>query len=212
LPRGPLDGLIATACGGRRPNETVKTVKTVELRGERHVIEVRPPRLEDSADFGSLHVRAWQRAYRGGLMPDAYLDALSIEERSQMWREALQRPFRPRFSLFVAEDEKGSVVGYINVGPAGGDVDTETGEIFAINVDPDAWGRGYGSALLEAGVRDLAASGFATAVLWVHPHNGRARSFYERAGWRADGHERREEILGVETPEVRYGTSVQRDH
>ncbi len=169
---------------------------------------VRETRVEDSAELGSVHVRSWQRAYRGGLMPDAYLDGLSIEERSRMWKEALQRPFRPRSSLLVAEDEGGKVVGFINVGPADGDADSETGQVFALNVDPDAWGKGYGRALLEAGVRDLAASGFNTAVLWVHPDNERARRFYERAGWRADGHERREEVLGVEVPEVRYGISI----
>ncbi len=170
---------------------------------------VREPRVEDSEELGSVHVRSWQRAYRGGLMPDAYLDELSIEERSQMWKEALERGFRPRFSLLVAEDESGKVVGFVNVGPADGELESETGEVFALNVEPDVWGTGYGKALLEAGVRDLAASGFATAVLWVHPGNGRARRFYERPGWRADGHERREEVLGVEVPEMRYGLSIQ---
>jgi RimJ/RimL family protein N-acetyltransferase len=34
--------------------------------------------------------------------------------------------------------------------------------------------------------------------------NGRARRFYERAGWRPDGAEKTEEWAGARVPEVRY--------
>ncbi len=137
-------------------------------------------------------------------MPDAYLDGLSVDERAQMWEEGLQRPPRPRFSRFVVEDESQAIVGFITVGPRDGDADSEVGQIYALNVDPDAWGKGYGRALLEAGVGALWDAGFDTAILWVHPANERARHFYERNGWRADGAERREDVLGVEVPEARY--------
>jgi ribosomal protein S18 acetylase RimI-like enzyme len=177
--------------------------------GECSVPEVREARVEDAPELGSVHVQSWRRAYRGGLMPDAYLDGLSVEARSQMWREALERPSSARSSLLVVEDEGGDLVGFISVGPVDSDINSEAGEVFALNVAPDAWGRGYGRALLEAGVRELAASGFDTAFLWVHPGNDRARRFYERAGWRADGHERRQAVLGVEVPEARYRMALE---
>ena len=46
--------------------------------------------------------------------------------------------------------------------------------------------------------------GFAESVLWVLPGNVRARRFYERAGWTADGAEKISEVFGVTVPEVRY--------
>ncbi len=49
----------------------------------------------------------------------------------------------------------------------------------------------------------LLAKWFDSAVLWVHPPNQRARRFYERRGWQTDGTERRQEVLGIEVPEVR---------
>lgn len=100
-------------------------------------------------------------------MPDEYLDELDVEERIQMWRDGLQSSPRPRFSRFVVEDERRTVAGFITVGPADGNPDSETGEIYALNVDPDAWGNGYGRALLEAGVRALLSAGFTTAVLCI---------------------------------------------
>jgi ribosomal protein S18 acetylase RimI-like enzyme len=165
-------------------------------------MHVRTPVTADAEALGSLHVRAWQRAYRS-LMPDDYLDGLSIDDRNEMWATALGRDPRIPSGRLVAEDD-GEVVGFIIVGPAGGEEDSAEGEVYALNVDPDAWGRGAGQALLAAGEAALRSAGFAEAMLWVHPGNERARRFYERAGWRDDGAERDEEVLGVETPEVRY--------
>jgi ribosomal protein S18 acetylase RimI-like enzyme len=171
-------------------------------------MRVRDPRLDDAPALGALHVRAWQRAYRGGLMPDDYLDGLSAEDRVALWRDALATDPGPRAARFVAEDDDGAVVGFVVVGPVGGDADADEGEVYALNVDPDVWGRGAGRALLESGVAHLRAAGFGRAVLWVHPGNQRARAFYRAAGWLADGAMRHEEVLGVSVPEYRYARAL----
>lgn len=167
-------------------------------------MQMRTPVPDDASTLGAIHVRAWQAAYRGGLMPDDYLDNLSVDDRTRMWAEALQREPRPRSARLVAVDEADVVVGFIVVGPAGGAADSVEGEVYALNVDPHAWGHGAGKALLAAGEQALREAGFDEAVLWVHPGNQRARGFYEQAGWHADGAEREEQVLGVTTPEVRY--------
>lgn len=41
-------------------------------------------------------------------------------------------------------------------------------------------------------------------LLWVLEGNARARRFYERSGFRADGTEEPFEVDGVAVPEVRY--------
>lgn len=169
-------------------------------------VRVRDARPEDAAVLGRVHVRAWQRAYRG-LMPDAYLDGLSADERAATWVQGLARAPRPRTARLVAEVD-GRVAGFAVVGPADGEADAAKGELYAINVDPDVWGRGAGRALLAAATDRLRTAGFAEAVLWVVPGNARACAFYEAAGWSADGAERDEEVLGVTTPEVRYGRAL----
>lgn len=171
-------------------------------------MDPRAPTPEDAEALGAVHVHAWQAAYRGGLMPDDYLDSLSAEERAEMWRTALEQPPGPRRSRFVVESTSGSVVGFILVGPEGGDDGTLVGELFAINVDPDHWGTGAGRALHDAGIEALRDAGFDRAVLWVHPDNARARSFYESLGWQSDDVTRQAEVLGVEVPELRYSISL----
>lgn len=167
---------------------------------------MRTPTPADADDLGRVHVRAWQAAYRGGLMPDEYLDALSESARATMWRQSLEnepRP-RPRSSRLVAEADGGAVIGFIVVGPAGTDPDAEIGEVYAINVEPEHWGTGVGHDLLEAGMAALVVHGYAHAILWVHPDNARACRFYEARGWVDDDVERRQEVLGVDVAETRY--------
>ncbi len=166
---------------------------------------LRPPEPDDAPHLGAVHVLAWQTAYRGGLMPDDYLDGLSADERADMWGQALAAEPRPRFHRLVAVDEASDrLVGFITVGPAGGDGDADEGEVFSLNVHPDHWGRGAGTVLLDGGVAALSADGFRSLILWVHPGNERACRFYEARGWRSDGAEKLQDVLGVTVPEVRY--------
>jgi GNAT superfamily N-acetyltransferase len=163
------------------------------------MVTVRPATVADAAAIGRLHVRAWQAAYRGH-MPDTYLDGLRAEERAAYWERALRRQDR-RGVILVAE-QAGEVIGFATAGPS---PDPEgAGELFAINLDPDHWGTGAGRVLLEAAQEELDRMGFAESVLWVLTGNARARRFYERAGWTADGTERRDEVFGVTVAEVRY--------
>ena len=165
---------------------------------------VRDADVDDAAGMARVHVRAWQAAYRRGLMPDDYLDSLTVENRTTTWSESLERPLGPRRARLVGVDDEGAVTGFILIGPEGGDDDAADGQLFVINVDPDHWGTGVGPALHDAGVQRLRDFGFGRAVLWVHPENERARRFYEARGWRSDDVTRREEILGVDVPEVRF--------
>ena len=171
--------------------------------GRRVSVVIRTPLLEDADALGRVHVRAWQAAYRDGLMPDDYLASLSSQERASMWRDGLADPPRRRASRFVAVADN-EVVGFSDVGPAGRDDTAEVGELYAINVDPDYWGAGAGSALIEAGLTALHDHGFTTAILWVHPDNARACRFYAARGWSDEQIKRRQDVLGVEVPETQF--------
>jgi len=169
---------------------------------------IRTPVAADAAALGRVHVRAWQAAYRGGLMPDEYLDSLSADERASIWAGILARPLPATGTRFVAERPDGKVAGFIVVGSAPGEHTDDTGELFAINVDPDHWRTGIGDVLHDAGIAAMVESGFGRAILWVHPGNSRARRFYEARGWMSDGATRSEEVLGVDVDEVRYSITL----
>jgi ribosomal protein S18 acetylase RimI-like enzyme len=132
------------------------------------------------------------------------------EVRSDRWREALTAGGagglavfpEGRVILLVAEDATDTIVGIAAVGPDR--ADPTRGELQMINVAPDAWGRGVATPLLRSAERELLETGFREAILWVLESNLRARRFYEREGWSADGTMKEEERPGFTLRQVRY--------
>lgn len=164
-------------------------------------MRIREALPRDAEAIADIHVRSWQTAYRGQLTDD-YLDSLSVEERLEQHRRALEAPGEHR--TWVAE-ERGRVVGFAVTGPSqDADADERTGELYALYLDPERFGRGIGKRLLERAVEDLRDRGFRTATLWVLGSNEAGRRFYEREGWRADGLTTSERVDCEMRPTVRY--------
>ena len=159
-------------------------------------MHIRPATEDDALAIETIRVRGWQTAYRH-VFPAADLDALPVDP--ERWRARIAVP-PPGWTTVVCEDD-GNVVGFASTGPSRDE--DELGELYAIYVDPDAWSTGAGRALMAAAESALAAA-FDAALLWVLEDNPRARGFYERAGWGADGVRKAEERFGVRAAEVRY--------
>jgi ribosomal protein S18 acetylase RimI-like enzyme len=157
----------------------------------------------DAEAIARIHTDAWQRAYRG-LMPDEYLDGLRPDARVRMWTDILQTPGTANLVL-VAVDASDRVVGFVSLGLTRDDDlrDQHWHEVYALYVHPDRWRQGVGMRLLEAGLGTIPA-GPPGVTLWVLRENERARSFYERAGFWADGATRVEDIGGLALDEFRY--------
>ena len=163
----------------------------------------------DAPAMAALHVRAWRAAY-AGILPDAFLAGLRVEEREAMWRRSLTAPeLAPaERAIFVAE-EAGTLLGFAAAGHARGDDEFGMGELYAINVDPPAWGGDASGALLDAATAWLDAR-FAASILWVVDRNARARAFYEGAGWSPDGATKTDTHDGTSVPECRYRRAAAR--
>jgi ribosomal protein S18 acetylase RimI-like enzyme len=168
-----------------------------------HVVPfaIRHAQLGDADRIGVIQVGAWQATYRG-VMPDAYLDDLNVDDRAAFWRRQVLA-LLPVQRLKVIVDD-GVVVGFAAAGPENDGRAAGIGELYAINVDPQVWRRGLGRALLRDVTAELAGLGYREAVLWVVPQNDRARRFYESEEWRNDHVRREDEVLGVVVPEMRY--------
>src|SRR5215217_423186 len=108
-------------------------------------LQVRPAEVNDAPQIAKVHVVTWQFAYRGQ-MPNAFLDSLSVEGRTNFWKETLSISNNLPV-VWVAEENK-KIVGFCSVGISR-DVDQspETGEVYAIYVDPNSMGKGIGSKL-----------------------------------------------------------------
>jgi GNAT superfamily N-acetyltransferase len=148
-------------------------------------LTIREAEGKDITPIASIHVRAWQAAYRGQL-DDAYLDGLDVDERIPQTRSMLEDA-PPEFRTWVAQDGA-DVIGFAVTGPSqDADADKKTGELYAIYLEPERVGTGVGRSLFEHAVGDLTERGFTEATLWILETNATARRFYEAAGWSLDG-------------------------
>jgi ribosomal protein S18 acetylase RimI-like enzyme len=122
----------------------------------------------------------WRAAYRG-VFPEAFLDALDVADRERMWARNIAAGRAP-----LVVEEGAEIAGFAAVGPSRDpDATPGTGELYVINVAPEAWGGAHGRMLHDAAMEALA--GFDTITLWVVEANARARRFYEKLGWQEDG-------------------------
>lgn len=102
------------------------------------------------------------------------------------------------------DEDGGEISGFATTGPARDQAQAGRGELLALNVDPAAWNRGIGRALIAAARARLFDSGYREAELWVLDGNRRAYGFYAADGWTPDGGKRTETVWGVRVTDVRY--------
>lgn len=163
-------------------------------------MEVRRAEPTDRIAVARVHVRSWQAAYRN-LMPDDYLDGLRPEDRAKKYDFSNLDPLRP---YTIVATEGGEIQGFATTAPAETSNMPGYGELCALYVDPDFWGRGIGVRLVSAARARLFDLGFRSAILWVLAGNLRAERFYEKDHWTPDGEWRTEEVWGVKVNDRRY--------
>jgi GNAT superfamily N-acetyltransferase len=142
-------------------------------------------------------VRTNEAAWNAGMtdVVDKKLGELApFEGRVARYREGIAA-VPPGMRLWVAERE-GRIVGHATVA-----VDKALGELSALYVVPEEWGSGAAGALHHEAVAGMRELGATEAMLWVVEGNTRARRFYEREGWSADG-ETKSSMFDI--TEVRY--------
>jgi ribosomal protein S18 acetylase RimI-like enzyme len=161
---------------------------------------LRPAEPEDALAVARVHVRSWRGAYRT-LLPDDYLDQLRPEDRAGKYDFKNSDPAKP-YTIVAAEG--GSICGFASSRRSNdGDV-AGLGELCALYVDPQCWGRGIGAALVAAARARLVELGVRNGFLWVLKGNVRADRFYRNDGWSLDGYSRTDTVWGVMVDEIRY--------
>lgn len=141
---------------------------------------IRLASIEDIRPALQMKQQAWREAY-GHLRPESFFEEheANLESEVAWW----ERGFASGAQFFIAELADGTIVGLAGGTPAidedrDAGVDIELGMLYVLS---PMYGTGMGQHLLETvlGQRD--------ALVWVLEENARARAFYAKQGFGADG-------------------------
>ena len=167
--------------------------------------EVLPAEMRDAKAIAEIHSIAARAAY-AGLVPDDQLDALAPATREAKWRQAIEFA-DPQVHVAVQGDE---VVGFVGFDRSRDpQTPSTTGEIWALYVKPEHWGKGVGVALWDAAREGLEDEGCTLVTIWVPLRNDRAMRFFELAGFKREMKTAKTTSLGsVKIEEIRLKREV----
>jgi ribosomal protein S18 acetylase RimI-like enzyme len=164
-------------------------------------MNIRTANLEDAFEIARIHVRSWQAAY-ADILAAEFLSRLSIADRTQRWRDILQK----NASQTLVAHRNDDVVGFVSFGHWRTEgAEKSQGEIWALYAAPEVWGQGVGKALLMQALSGLRALGRNDVLLWVLSKNHRGINFYRAFGFiSVPGSEKVLDMGGLEVEEVCY--------
>ncbi|MBZ2037619.1 GNAT family N-acetyltransferase [Streptococcus sanguinis] len=125
-----------------------------------------------------VHWQTWREAY-DKILPAEFQEQMTLD-KCRFYSQKY-----PENTLIALDDVK--VVGFVSYGDFR-DSATIAGEIFALYVLKDYYGKGVGRQLMQEAFAAL--DNYQETVLWVLENNKRAIAFYEKMGFVFDGEEK----------------------
>lgn len=166
-------------------------------------MNIREANKNDAHGIATVHIKAWQAGY-AEMMPKEYLEALSIEQKRQIWSKSLSKK-NLGINLIIEENKK--IIGFCVFGPARDKdlLSVNVGELVALNILPSHWRKGLASETIKYVLNASKVKKWSAVYLWVLSKNKRARAVYETHGFIVEGKEKFDKILtGYELHEIRY--------
>ena len=104
----------------------------------------------------------------------------------------------------IAYHSGGKILGFATTRPSQEPDLPHHGELTALYVDPDSWGRGIGVALVSAARAHLVSLSLRHAYLFTLVDNLRAQHFYKSDQWTPDGLTRTDTVWGAAVHVLRF--------
>lgn len=168
-------------------------------------IKIRRATEEDVIGIAHVHIETWQSTY-SGIIPDDYLQSMTIENRSKSWLRTLKTLHT---TTFVAENEAGDIVGFAIGGPVQTRDPYYQAELYAIYILDDYQRKGIGKRLIQPIAELLEAKKYENIIIWALEENSK-RSFYESLGGQLVA-SKPITICGKELLQVGYGWNTIHD-
>jgi GNAT superfamily N-acetyltransferase len=144
---------------------------------------IRPAQLADAEGIARAHTASWRSSYRG-ILPEAVLARIDVDQRTASWRRVLQDS--SVLTLVAYDVTHNDIVGFCDAGPSRGN-SGYAAEVYRIYIEHHAKRHGLGREMFEQVTDWLRAHGQRSLIIWVLDDNHHARRFYEAMGGRPAG-------------------------
>lgn len=160
---------------------------------------MRRAKPEDAGGVARVYIESWHDTY-AAILPMRLLCAMTPRGQTARWRSSIGARDE---AVFVAENERGEIVGMASCGLSRDANLNFDGEVYTLYVDPACYGCGIGRSLLAHIFTWMTARGYESCVIWAHAKNN-ARFFYEKMGGRLVA-ERSGRLMGGAISESAFG-------
>jgi len=141
---------------------------------------IREARPGDAEGIARAHTASWRTSYRG-ILPDAVLARIDVDQRAASWRRTLED--RSVLTLVAYDTTHRDIVGLCDAGRSRRD--PGAGEVYRMYLEHHARRHGLGREMFEHVTAWLRGQQLRSLVIWVLDNNHHARRFYEAMGGRA---------------------------
>ena len=140
-------------------------------------IQYREGAIHDATVVAEVLVASWKESF-AGIVPDEFLEKLTVEELAKRFRDRFAGNF---YKMFVAETSGKRIVGFADVGPPRHDVGPYDAELHSIFLLHEVQGKGVGRELFQR-VKEFVISQGKTSMYLLGLEVSPYRPFYEKMG------------------------------
>lgn len=157
------------------------------------MIEIRTATVEDGEAVAQIRYEASKAAFSN------YVTESTLNQQTDVvnYQKAFTRALADKSLQFLVGMHDGKRKGMLSWR-----VMDAFGEIVSVHTMSECWGAGLGASLMQAAFVKMQEIGLKGVYLWTFQENMRARHFYEKYGFRADGEMKVSQYDGA--IEVRY--------
>jgi L-amino acid N-acyltransferase YncA len=107
---------------------------------------IRRAKSDDAQGIAGVHVDSWRSTYQG-IIPDDFLDNLSVEQRTELWKINIAKEEN---YVVVAENNAGQIIGFADAWKRDSNAVENASDLTSIYLLENYQGKGIGKRLFQA--------------------------------------------------------------
>lgn len=108
-------------------------------------MQIRRAKLDDASGIAKVHVDSWRTTYKG-IIPNDFLNNLSYEQRTELWKQNI---LRDASYVVIACNHEGQIIGFADAWKRETNVVENSCDLTSIYLLKEYQGKGIGKKLLK---------------------------------------------------------------